>query len=68
MSTSITTVNVNVLCIPGVFANIGEERIRRAFADLDIGEITRVDIVIPKFDAAANAAADALQDCRAKCP
>jgi hypothetical protein len=56
MSTSITTVNVNVLCIPGVFANIGEERIRRAFADLDIGEITRVDIVIPKFDAAANAA------------
>jgi len=55
MSTSITTVNVNILCIPGVFANIGEERIRRAFADLDIGELTRVDIVTPKIDAASAA-------------
>jgi hypothetical protein len=50
MSTSITTINANILCIPGVFANIGEERIRRAFADLDIGELTRVDIVTPKSD------------------
>ena len=43
-----TIINADVLCIPGVFANIGEVRIRRAFADLDIGEVTRVDIVTPK--------------------
>jgi hypothetical protein len=49
-----TTTNLNILCIPAVFANIGEDRIRRAFADLDIGEITRVDIVVPKIDATAN--------------
>ncbi len=53
MSTNNTIINVNILCIPGVFANIGEDRIKRAFADLDIGEVTRVDIVTPKIDSAA---------------
>ena len=33
------------LCIPRVFANIDEHRIRRIFEDLDIGVISRVDIV-----------------------
>ena len=51
-----TTINTGILCIPAVFANIGEDRIRRAFADLDIGEIIRVDIVAPKIDATATAA------------
>ena len=37
-----------ILCIPGVFANIKEERIRRVFGDLDLGEVDRVDIVVPK--------------------
>ena len=40
--------NEPVLCIPGVFANIKEDRIRRIFADLDFGEVERVDIVVPK--------------------
>lgn len=46
MSSSNT--NQPVLCIPGVFANIKEERIRRVFGDLDLGEVVRVDIVVPK--------------------
>ena len=33
------------LCIPRVFANITEERIRDIFVKLDIGELSRVDIV-----------------------
>ena len=41
--------DTTIVCIPGVFANIGEERIRRAFADLDIGEVIHVDIVEPKI-------------------
>ena len=41
------------LCIPRVFANIKEDRIRKIFADLDIGEISRIDIV-SKNPAAAN--------------
>jgi hypothetical protein len=40
--------NQPVLCIPGVFANIKEERIRRIFGDLNLGEVDRVDIVVPK--------------------
>jgi hypothetical protein len=40
--------NQPVLCIPGVFANIKEERIRRIFNDLNIGNVDRVDIVVPK--------------------
>jgi len=46
MSSSNT--NQPILCIPGVFANIKEERIRRIFGDLDLGEVDRVDIVVPK--------------------
>ena len=42
-------VNQPILCIPGVFANIKEDRIRRVFGDLDLGEVTRVDIVTPKL-------------------
>jgi hypothetical protein len=33
------------LCIPRVFLNIDEKRIRRIFDELDIGEIQRIDIV-----------------------
>lgn len=33
------------LCIPRVFSNIGEARIRRIFDELNIGEIGRVDII-----------------------
>ena len=33
------------LCIPRVFNNITEERIRKVFADLDIGKISRIDII-----------------------
>lgn len=47
-------VNQPILCIPGVFANIKEERIRRVFGDLDLGEVTRVDIVVPKKLAGAD--------------
>ena len=40
--------NQPVLCIPGVFANIKEERIRRIFGDLNLGDVDRVDIILPK--------------------
>jgi len=40
--------NQSILCIPGVFVNIKEERIRRVFSDLDIGEVVRVDIIVLK--------------------
>lgn len=40
--------NQPILCIPGVFANIKEDRIRRVFGDLDLGEVIRVDIIVPK--------------------
>ena len=33
------------LCIPRVFLNIDEKRIRRIFDELDLGEIQRIDIV-----------------------
>lgn len=46
--------NYPILCIPGVFANIKEERIRRVFGDLDLGEITRVDIIVPKNSVNSN--------------
>jgi hypothetical protein len=46
MSSSNT--NQPILCIPGVFANIKEERIRRVFGDLDLGEVIKVDIIVPK--------------------
>ena len=38
----------HILCIPGVFSNIKEDRIRRVFQDLNLGEVIRVDIVMPK--------------------
>lgn len=47
-------VNQPILCIPGVFANIKEDRIRRIFGDLNLGEVTRVDIVVPKKLAGAD--------------
>ena len=37
--------NVPSLCIPRVFLNIDEKRIRRIFDALSIGEIQRIDIV-----------------------
>ena len=37
--------NVPVMCIPRVFPNIDEKRIRRIFDELSMGEIDRVDIV-----------------------
>jgi hypothetical protein len=41
--------NQQILVIPRVFANITEERIRRTFDQLNIGEVTQVDIE-PKTD------------------
>jgi len=38
-------VNVPSLCIPRVFANVDENRIRRIFDDLNVGIIERIDIV-----------------------
>ena len=40
--------NQPILCIPGVFANIKEERIRRVFGDLNLGQVDRIDIVVPR--------------------
>jgi hypothetical protein len=37
--------NVPSLCIPRVFANIDERRIRRILDELDMGEIQRIDLV-----------------------
>jgi hypothetical protein len=37
--------NVPSLCIPRVFANIDERRIRRIFDELGMGEIQRIDLV-----------------------
>ena len=39
-----TTNNIS-LCIPRVFLNIDETRIRNIFNELDLGEIDRIDIV-----------------------
>ena len=46
--------NEPILCIPGVFANIKEDRIRRIFADLDLGEVERIDIVVPRTSVEAS--------------
>lgn len=43
-------VNVPVLCIPRVYSNISESRIRRVFDDLDLGVLERIDIVNKKND------------------
>jgi hypothetical protein len=37
--------NVPVLCIPRVYPNISESRIRRIFDDLNMGVLERIDIV-----------------------
>jgi hypothetical protein len=37
--------NVPSLCIPRVFNNIDEKRIRRIFVELNLGEIQRIDLV-----------------------
>lgn len=37
--------NVPSLCIPRVYSNIDEARIRRVFAELDMGDIDRIDVV-----------------------
>jgi hypothetical protein len=37
--------NVPSLCIPRVFNNIDEKRIRRIFVELNLGEIHRIDLV-----------------------
>ena len=42
--------NVPSLCIPRVFPNIDERRIRGIFADLNIGDIDRIDIVSRKTE------------------
>lgn len=42
--------NVPVLCIPRVYPNISESRIRRIFDDLDMGVLERVDIVSKHSD------------------
>ena len=38
-------INLPSLCIPRVFPNIDEKRIRRIFNELALGEIDRIDIV-----------------------
>ena len=37
--------NIPSLCVPRVFSNIDEKRIRRIFGELNMGEIERVDII-----------------------
>ena len=37
--------NIPSLCIPRVFSNIDEKRIRRIFGELNMGDIERVDII-----------------------
>jgi hypothetical protein len=38
-------VNVPSLCIPRVYSNIDEARIRCVFAELDMGDIQRIDVI-----------------------
>ena len=40
--------NVPILCIPRVYPNVTESRIRKVFDDLDMGILERVDIVSKK--------------------
>ena len=42
--------NVPVLCIPRVYANISESRIRKIFDDLDMGTLDRIDMVSKTSD------------------
>ena len=41
----ILPINVPSLCIPRVFVNIDEKRIRRIFDELNMGDILRIDVV-----------------------
>jgi hypothetical protein len=47
MSIDLRTIPFNLpsLCIPRVFSNIGEQRIKGIFDELNLGEIERIDIV-----------------------
>jgi hypothetical protein len=40
-----TNTNMPSLCIPRVFPNIDEKRIRKIFDELQIGNIERIDIL-----------------------
>jgi hypothetical protein len=40
--------NVPVLCIPRVYSNISESRIRSIFEDLNMGVLDRIDIIASK--------------------
>lgn len=42
---SLIPANVPAICIPYVFENIGEKRIEGIFKDLDIGTVSRIDLV-----------------------
>ena len=42
--------NLPVLCIPRVYANIKEARIRKIFDELDMGTIQRIDIISKPHD------------------
>ena len=42
--------NVPILCIPRVYSNISESRIRRIFEDLDMGTLERIDMVSKQSD------------------
>ena len=57
--------NVPVLCIPRVYPNINEMRIRRIFDDLNMGTLERIDIV-SKVDIqeARNAIDQAMKEIR----
>ena len=39
------TTHMPILCIPRVFPNIDEQRIRKIFDELQIGNIQRIDII-----------------------
>ena len=42
--------NVPVLCIPRVYPNISESRIRKIFEELDMGTLERIDVVTKTSD------------------
>lgn len=51
---SIVPNNVPSLCIPRVYANITERRIREIFGELFLGEISRIDMIRKKSDKGEN--------------
>jgi hypothetical protein len=42
--------NVPVLCIPRVYPNINESRIRKIFEDMEMGTLDRIDIISKHSD------------------